>query len=88
MIAGENFFFSTFTASGGDAAEVGIAPKLQGEVAVIDCDGRNGWVCAGGSYLGSSPMLNVEHAVPGTPRSPLRRIALIPVGRGRRPAGG
>ena len=60
MIAGEHFFFSTFTASGGDAAEVGLAPKLQGEVAVIDCDGRNGWVCAGGSYLGSSPMLNID----------------------------
>ena len=60
MIAGENFFFSTFTSADGDPAEVGLAPTLQGEVAVIDCDGRNAWVCAGGSYLGSSPHLNVD----------------------------
>ena len=31
MIAGENFFFSTFTAGGNDPAEVGLAPTLQGE---------------------------------------------------------
>ena len=60
MIAGENFFFSTFTSADGDPAEVGLAPTLQGEVAVIDCDGRNAWVCAGGSYLGSSPQLNID----------------------------
>ena len=60
MIAGENFFFSTFTAGGGDPAEVGLAPTLQGEVAVIDCAGTTAWVCAGGSYLGSSPQLNVD----------------------------
>jgi uncharacterized protein (TIGR00266 family) len=60
MIAGENFFFSTFTAGGGDPAEVGLAPTLQGEVAVIDCSGRSAWVCTGGSYLGSSPHLNVD----------------------------
>lgn len=60
MIAGENFFFSTFTAVGDDPAEVGLAPTLQGEVVVIDCSGRGAWICAGGSYLGSSPHLNVD----------------------------
>ena len=60
MIAGESFFFSTYTASGGRAAEVGLAPRLQGEVAVINCDGTNRWVCAGGSYLGSSPDLDID----------------------------
>ncbi len=60
MIAGENFFFSTFTVTDGAPAEVGLAPKLQGEVAVIECDGRRKWVCAGGSYLGSSPELNID----------------------------
>ena len=60
IIAGENFFFSTFTAGGDGPAEVGLAPTLQGEVAVIDCSGRGAWVCAGGSYLGSSPHLNVD----------------------------
>ena len=39
---------------------MGLAPKLQGEVAVIDCDGRSKWVCAGGSYLGSSPYLDID----------------------------
>ncbi len=60
MIAGENFFFSTFTVADDNPAEVGLAPRLQGEVAVIDCDGRRRWVCAGGSYLGSSPYLDVD----------------------------
>ncbi len=60
MIAGESFFLSTYTASGGTGGEVGLAPRLQGEVAVIDCDGRNRWVCAGGSYLGSSPDLDID----------------------------
>ena len=60
MLAGEHFFFSTYTASGGQAAEVGLAPRLQGEVAVINCDGMNRWVCAGGSYLGSSPDLDID----------------------------
>jgi len=60
MIAGESFFFSTFTAGGGEPAEVGLAPTLQGEVAVIDCSGTGKWVCAGGSYLGSSPHLDVD----------------------------
>ena len=60
MLAGEHFFFSTYTVGDGNAAEVGLAPTLQGEVAVIDCDGRSNWVCAGGSYLGSSPDLDID----------------------------
>jgi uncharacterized protein (TIGR00266 family) len=60
MVAGESFFFSTFAVAHGNAAEVGLAPTLQGEVAVIDCDGRSSWVCTGGSYLGSSPGLEVD----------------------------
>ena len=60
LLAGESFFFSTFAVTDGNAAEVGLAPKLQGELAVIDCDGRNRWVCTGGSYLGSSPELSID----------------------------
>ena len=60
MFAGESFFLSKYTASGGRGGEVGLAPRLQGEVAVVDCDGRNRWVCAGGSYLGSSPDLDID----------------------------
>jgi len=60
MFAGESFFLSTYTVADGAQAEIGIAPRLQGEVALIECDGRNKWVCAGGSYLGSSPALNID----------------------------
>ncbi len=60
MVAGESFFLSTFTVADGNPAEVGLAPRLQGQVALIDCNGRNKWICAGGSYLGSSPNLAID----------------------------
>ena len=60
MFAGEQFFFSTFSVTDGNRGEVGLAPTLQGELAIIDCDGRSDWVCTGGSYLGSSPDLNID----------------------------
>ena len=37
-----------------------LAPTLQGEIAVIDCDGASQWVCAGGSYLGSTDGLDID----------------------------
>lgn len=60
MIAGEHFFFSQYKVTDNQPAEVGLAPNLQGQVAHIECDGRTRWVCAGGSYLGSSMLLNVD----------------------------
>ena len=60
MIAGESFFFSQYRVTDHREAEVGLAPKLQGQVALIECDGRTRWVCAGGSYLGSSVDLNID----------------------------
>ena len=60
MFAGENFFFSTYTCTGGSSGEVGLAPTMQGEVCRIDCDGTRKWLCTGGSYLGSSPSLAIN----------------------------
>ena len=41
LIAGESFFFSTYKTIDGRRGEVGLAPTLAGEVAVIECSGRN-----------------------------------------------
>ena len=60
MMSGESFFFSKYTVTDHRPAEIGLAPNLQGEVALIECDGRTRWVCAGGSYLGSSPDLEID----------------------------
>ena len=60
MVAGESFFFSTYACADNEEGEVGLAPKLQGEVALIECDGGRQLICAGGSYLGSSPDLEID----------------------------
>lgn len=60
LVAGESFFFSTYTAEDHRPGEVGLAPTLQGEVAVIESDGAEQWLCAGGSYLGSSADLSLD----------------------------
>ena len=60
MLASETFFFSTYTCMDGEEGEVGLAPALQGEIALIDCDGNAQWVCAGGSYLGSGTDLSLD----------------------------
>ena len=60
MFAGESFFFSTYRCTDREDGEVGLAPTLQGEIASIPCDGVAGWVCAGGSFLGSTDGLNID----------------------------
>ena len=60
MLAGESFFFSTYKSIDGRRAEIGLAPTLAGEVAVIECSGTNRWLCAGGSYLGSTESLRLD----------------------------
>lgn len=60
LLAGEHFFFSTYTCTGTTAGEVGLAPTLQGEVVQIKCDGTRKWICTGGSYLGSTPGLQIN----------------------------
>jgi len=60
LLAGENFFFSTYSTTDGQPGEVGLAPTHQGEVFLIDVEPSAAWMCAGGSYLGSSPGLDVD----------------------------
>jgi uncharacterized protein (TIGR00266 family) len=60
LLAKENFFFSTYATNDGQPGEVGLAPTHQGEVFLIDVDPSINWVCAGGSYLGSSSELRVD----------------------------
>ena len=60
MLAEESFFFSTYSCTDREDGEVGLAPKLQGGIAAIDCDGVSSWVCAGGSYLGAASGLNID----------------------------
>ncbi len=59
LFSGDNFFFSRYSAE--DApGEVGLAAVLQGDVRAIELDGSERWLCAGGSYLGSSPELAID----------------------------
>lgn len=60
LLAGENFFFSTYECNDGQPGEVGLAPTHQGEIELIEMDGTTDWMCAGGSYLASSPELEVN----------------------------
>jgi uncharacterized protein (TIGR00266 family) len=60
LLAGESFFLSTYHVTNGQAGEVGIAPTHQGEVRVVQLDGSTDWLCAGGSYLGSTPGLRLD----------------------------
>ena len=60
MMSGESFFLSTYRTRDGSPGEVGLAPTLAGDVVVIECSGTGGWLCAGGSYLGSSDGLSID----------------------------
>lgn len=54
LLARETFFFSTYRTTDGRPGEVGLAPTHLGEVRIIDINSDTPWLCAGGSYLGSS----------------------------------
>lgn len=60
LLAAESFFFSTYATNDGRPGEVGLAPTHQGEIFLIDVDPSATWVCAGGSYLGSTSGLQLE----------------------------
>ena len=60
MMAGESFFLSSYQTRDHAPGEVGLAPTLAGDLAVIECPGVGGWLCAGGSYLGSSDGLSID----------------------------
>lgn len=60
LFASENFFFSTYTVNDGRPGEVGIAPTHQGELELVDLEDSTAWLCAGGSYLGSTADVNID----------------------------
>ena len=60
MMSGESFFLATYKTRNDAPGEIGLAPTLAGDIVVIDCSGIGGWLCAGGSYLGSSDGLSVD----------------------------
>ncbi len=60
MFAGESFFLSEYRTTDGRSGEVGLAPSLPGDMALIECRGTTALVCAGGSYVGSSENLGLD----------------------------
>lgn len=60
MLSGESFFLSTYKTTDGQSGEVGLAPTHQGQLRMIEVDSSVDWMCAGGSYLGSSEGLEVD----------------------------
>jgi uncharacterized protein (TIGR00266 family) len=60
LLSADTFFLSTYQTTDGQPGEVGVAPTHQGEVFVIDVEPSTPWICAGGSYLGSSAGLKVD----------------------------
>ena len=60
LLGGDSFFLSTYHAAGGVVGEVGIAPTLPGDVMEVELDGSSRWLCAGGSYLGSTDELTLD----------------------------
>ncbi len=60
MLAGENFFFSTYKVKNDRSGEVGIAPTHAGQLRVVTLTDDVAWLCTGGSYLGSTMGLVVD----------------------------
>ena len=60
MLAKESFFFSTYRITDGQVGEVGLAPTHMGSLHRIDVAPGEDWLCAGGSYLGSAPSLQID----------------------------
>ena len=64
-LAGESFFLSTYRTTDTRPGEVGLAPTHTGQIQKIDCHGASRWLCAGGSYLGSSKSLDLDTSFQG-----------------------
>lgn len=60
LMAKESFFFSTYRINDSQPGEVGLAPTLSGSIHKIDVKPDCGWLCTGGSYLGSGPGLQLD----------------------------
>ena len=64
-LAAETFFVSTYVAMEDVAGEVGLAPTLAGDLAIIESDHDDRWLCSGGGYLASSQDLVIDTAFQG-----------------------
>jgi len=60
LLASESMFFSTYRVTDASPGEIGLAPTLQGEIAVLDCDDQRDWICTGGSFLGCTEELELD----------------------------
>jgi uncharacterized protein (TIGR00266 family) len=60
MLAKESFFFSTYSVNDSQSGEVGLAPTHMGSIRQIDVTPDCGWLCTGGSYLGSGTGLQLD----------------------------
>lgn len=58
LLGGDSFFFSTYTTPA--PGEVVLAPTLPGDCHVLQLDGSSTWLCAGASYLGSGPGVELD----------------------------
>ena len=59
MFSGDTFFLSTYTAQNGQG-EVVLAPNMLGELFIMELDGANKWMCAGGSFMACGPDVAIE----------------------------
>lgn len=59
-LGGDSFFLSTYQVTDGRAGEVGLAPTLSGELAVVELSGGPTWLCAGGSFLACDGSLTMD----------------------------
>lgn len=60
LVARETFFFSTYRVRGAEPGEVGLAPTHMGSIRSIEVTPDCGWLCTGGSYLGSGSGLQLD----------------------------
>ena len=60
MLGGDTFFLSTYHTTDGRPGQIGLAPTHPGQLYIIDVEPSNPWICAGGSYLGSTAGLQID----------------------------
>ncbi|MCA9519545.1 MAG: TIGR00266 family protein [Myxococcales bacterium] len=59
LLAGESFFMNLFTAENG-LAEVTLAPKMAGDIQMLDVQPGEEWVIQATSYLASGPDVEID----------------------------
>jgi len=63
--ADEGLFFSDFTSNDGQPADVLVAPKVPGEIILIQMDGSCEWKIQKGSYMCCDPSIEIGFAIQG-----------------------